>query len=309
MVQLSATRCSCPASLWVSLVSFAAITLCVASQRVFIVGRVKDESRFSVISEMADLKEQWICVIFCFKLRKTASWNAQNSFRWQRHGKNSKFLSGSLDSNAGKLFGRRFWAFRSSLDRSHRRKRGESSRNRLSYLSVCLSVYLSIYLSIYLPIYLSIYLPTYLPTYLSIHPSIHLSIYLSIHPSIHSSIHQSIFLVICLPSTLPPSLCIYLPTHLPNYLHIYLFIFLSTYTSICPSVLLDLVCIFVSLSVHLTAWQSTHSNKELKISSNNPRTNKRGNSIVQIPTWEAGSRSDGKYIVCLLWNKKLHSTV
>jgi hypothetical protein len=37
MVQPSATRCSCVAILWVSLVSFAAITLCVASQRVFIV--------------------------------------------------------------------------------------------------------------------------------------------------------------------------------------------------------------------------------------------------------------------------------
>jgi hypothetical protein len=34
MVQLSATRCSCVGILWVSLVSFAAITLCVASQRV-----------------------------------------------------------------------------------------------------------------------------------------------------------------------------------------------------------------------------------------------------------------------------------
>jgi hypothetical protein len=37
MVLLSATRCSCIAILWVSLVSFAAITLCVTSQRVFIV--------------------------------------------------------------------------------------------------------------------------------------------------------------------------------------------------------------------------------------------------------------------------------
>jgi hypothetical protein len=37
MVQLSAKMCSCIAILWVSLVSFAAITLCVASQRVFIV--------------------------------------------------------------------------------------------------------------------------------------------------------------------------------------------------------------------------------------------------------------------------------
>jgi hypothetical protein len=34
MVQLSATRCSCIAILWVSLVIFAAITLYVASQRV-----------------------------------------------------------------------------------------------------------------------------------------------------------------------------------------------------------------------------------------------------------------------------------
>jgi hypothetical protein len=37
MVQLSATKCSCIAISWVSLVNFAAITLCVASQRVFIV--------------------------------------------------------------------------------------------------------------------------------------------------------------------------------------------------------------------------------------------------------------------------------
>jgi hypothetical protein len=36
MVELSATRCSCIAILWVCLVSFAAITLCVASQRVFL---------------------------------------------------------------------------------------------------------------------------------------------------------------------------------------------------------------------------------------------------------------------------------
>jgi hypothetical protein len=37
MIQLSAIRCRCIAILWVSLVSFAAITLCVASQRVFVV--------------------------------------------------------------------------------------------------------------------------------------------------------------------------------------------------------------------------------------------------------------------------------
>jgi hypothetical protein len=37
MVQLSATRCSCIAILGVSLLRFDAITLCVATQRVFIV--------------------------------------------------------------------------------------------------------------------------------------------------------------------------------------------------------------------------------------------------------------------------------
>jgi hypothetical protein len=37
MVQFSATTCSCIDILWVSLVSFAAITLYVASQPVFVV--------------------------------------------------------------------------------------------------------------------------------------------------------------------------------------------------------------------------------------------------------------------------------
>jgi hypothetical protein len=37
MVQLSATRCSCITILWVSLASFAAITVCVVSQRVVVV--------------------------------------------------------------------------------------------------------------------------------------------------------------------------------------------------------------------------------------------------------------------------------
>jgi hypothetical protein len=45
MVQLSATGCSCVAILWVSLVSFAAITLCVASQLVFAVYFVIDSVR------------------------------------------------------------------------------------------------------------------------------------------------------------------------------------------------------------------------------------------------------------------------
>jgi hypothetical protein len=54
-------------------VSFAAITLCVVSQRVFTVVRVKCDPRFSDVSEMADSKDQCICVKFCFRLGKTAS--------------------------------------------------------------------------------------------------------------------------------------------------------------------------------------------------------------------------------------------
>jgi hypothetical protein len=54
-------------------VTVAAIILCAVSQRVFIIVRVKLDPRFSVISEMVGLKEQRICVKFCFKLGKTAS--------------------------------------------------------------------------------------------------------------------------------------------------------------------------------------------------------------------------------------------
>jgi hypothetical protein len=54
-------------------VSFAAIILCVASQRVFIVVRVKCDPRFSVISEIYDLEKQHVCMKFCFQLGKTAS--------------------------------------------------------------------------------------------------------------------------------------------------------------------------------------------------------------------------------------------
>jgi hypothetical protein len=45
LVQLSATRCSCIAILWVRPASFAAITLCVASQRVLVVYFVIDSVR------------------------------------------------------------------------------------------------------------------------------------------------------------------------------------------------------------------------------------------------------------------------
>jgi hypothetical protein len=43
MVQLSATRFSCIAILWAGLASFAATTLCVASQRVFVRYRLSPE--------------------------------------------------------------------------------------------------------------------------------------------------------------------------------------------------------------------------------------------------------------------------
>jgi hypothetical protein len=43
--ELIATRCSCITILWFSLVSFVAITLCVASQRVFVFYFVIDSVR------------------------------------------------------------------------------------------------------------------------------------------------------------------------------------------------------------------------------------------------------------------------
>jgi hypothetical protein len=88
MIQFSATRCSCIVILRVSLVSFASITLCVASQRVFVVVSVKCDPRFSVISEMADLKEQ----------RMKCSKQLSVTMPQGEH----KLLSGSLDSNVGR---------------------------------------------------------------------------------------------------------------------------------------------------------------------------------------------------------------
>jgi hypothetical protein len=52
MVQLSATRCSCIAILWVSIVSFAAITLCVVSQRV-----IPKVSVYFVIDSVRELSD------------------------------------------------------------------------------------------------------------------------------------------------------------------------------------------------------------------------------------------------------------
>jgi hypothetical protein len=87
-------------------VSFAAITLCVASQRVFIVVRVNYDPRFSVVSEMSDLKEQCICVKFCFELGKTASETHEvhkTALGGNAMGR-TQTSDGSLDSNVGKLW-------------------------------------------------------------------------------------------------------------------------------------------------------------------------------------------------------------
>jgi hypothetical protein len=61
--------CHSTAILWVSLVSFAAITPCTASQRVLLL------SVLNVIYDFltSDLKEKCNCVRFCLKLLKTAS--------------------------------------------------------------------------------------------------------------------------------------------------------------------------------------------------------------------------------------------
>jgi hypothetical protein len=64
VVQLSATRCSCVTILWVSLVSFADITLCVTSHRVFIVAVV-----YFVIDSVR-------------KLLDTTSYGLQNFHYW-----------------------------------------------------------------------------------------------------------------------------------------------------------------------------------------------------------------------------------
>jgi hypothetical protein len=80
MVQLSANRCSCIAILWVSLVIFAAMTLCVASQWVFIV------VVYFVIDEVR-------------KLLDTPSYSLNTSYRRRvRSFKNNKSVSQSLYS-------------------------------------------------------------------------------------------------------------------------------------------------------------------------------------------------------------------
>jgi len=68
VVQLSATRCSCIAILWVSLASFAAITFCVASQRVFIL--VNGIFRYDSVRKLLDTPSY---VFFIFPVRVPAA--------------------------------------------------------------------------------------------------------------------------------------------------------------------------------------------------------------------------------------------
>jgi hypothetical protein len=68
MIQLSATRCSCIAILWLSLVSFAAIALCVASQQVLLLSS-SSSSSISLSTESGNFWRQprISLSIFCMK--------------------------------------------------------------------------------------------------------------------------------------------------------------------------------------------------------------------------------------------------
>jgi hypothetical protein len=71
MVQLSATRCSCIAILWVSLLSFAAITLCVTSQQV-----IPKVSVYFVINSVQELLDTPLYILRgCFKCTGGTSFN------------------------------------------------------------------------------------------------------------------------------------------------------------------------------------------------------------------------------------------
>jgi hypothetical protein len=74
MAQLSGTRCSCIAILWVSIVSFVAITLCVASQRVV--------PKISVYFVIDSVRKRLDTTTYNYALRQssrccTQGWNAR----------------------------------------------------------------------------------------------------------------------------------------------------------------------------------------------------------------------------------------
>jgi hypothetical protein len=74
-VKLSATRCSCIAILWVSLASLAAITLCVASERLFVVYFVMDSVRklLDTASYAEQLRSWSTCIRIVLRLCNTCS--------------------------------------------------------------------------------------------------------------------------------------------------------------------------------------------------------------------------------------------
>jgi hypothetical protein len=92
MVQLSATRCNCIIILWVSTVSFTAITLCFASQRVFIV--VSIYFVIDLVRKRFDTHSYFFPVILNFlheylktclsrKERPKKAWRVVFSFGWR----------------------------------------------------------------------------------------------------------------------------------------------------------------------------------------------------------------------------------
>jgi hypothetical protein len=99
VVQLSATRCSCIAILWVSLVSFAAITLCVASQWVFIIVSV-----YFVIDSVRKLLD----TNSCLPVSKARTWTITYDTFWgsgkpmfsYTPGETSPSLAISLETNS-----------------------------------------------------------------------------------------------------------------------------------------------------------------------------------------------------------------
>jgi hypothetical protein len=75
MLQLFTTRCSCIAILWVSLVSFAAVTLRVSSQRVFIVNSLSIQSEnLWIYLRICSSWLHWYC----------CSWSASRHIQWRR---------------------------------------------------------------------------------------------------------------------------------------------------------------------------------------------------------------------------------
>jgi hypothetical protein len=93
MVQLSATKCSCIAILWVILVSFATITLRVTSQRVFIVVSVyfimSQSGNFWIHSRISSVssEESLVTCIVRFEGRTIIWYLSQcwNCLTWYEH--------------------------------------------------------------------------------------------------------------------------------------------------------------------------------------------------------------------------------